>query len=148
MKKILIILAIVIAIPFAYWTLSPLFTKTVVNEKLGDATSNESSATTISQGSFIGQGVHNGQGTVKLINDGEKTFIRFENDFNVTNGPDLFVYFGKDGEYVDEAKIGELKGNIGSQNYEIPFDIDPSLYNEVWIWCRAFSVAFAKAELR
>jgi len=147
MKKILITLAIIIIIPLAYWTISPLFTQTVVDEKLEDITDNQNAIITLSQGSFIGQGTHNAEGTVKLIKDGEKTFIRFEDDFNVTNGPDLFVYFGKDGEYVNEARIGELKGNIGGQNYEIPENINPDSYNEVWIWCRAFSVAFAKAEL-
>ena len=148
MKKILIALVVVIIIPIAYWTISPLFTEKVVDEKIEDITDNQNTIITLSQGSFIGQGAHNAEGEVKLIKDGEKTFLRFEDGFQVTNGPDLFVHFGKDGKYVNEARIGELKGNIGGQNYEIPEDIDPDSYNEIWIWCRAFSVAFARAELK
>ena len=48
---------------------------------------------------------------------------------------------------VDEAFDDYLKGNIGGQNYEVPAGIDPLLYNEIWVWCRAFSVPFAKAVL-
>ncbi|MDP2651294.1 MAG: DM13 domain-containing protein, partial [bacterium] len=43
--------------------------------------------------------------------------------------------------------VAKLKGNIGSQNYELPPEINLEDYNEVWIWCRAFSVGFAKAVL-
>ena len=70
-----------------------------------------------------------------------------EDDFEVTNGPDLFVYLGRNGEYVAQTNLGRLKGNIGSQNYEIPSSIDLSQYDEAWVWCRAFAVPFGKAIL-
>ena len=70
-----------------------------------------------------------------------------EDNFNVANGPDLYVGLGKDGEYKKGTEIARLKGNIGSQNYEVSADINLEDYNEVWIWCRAFSVGFAKASL-
>lgn len=99
-------------------------------------------------GAFAGLAGHNGQGTAKLLRINGKYFVRFEDDFAVTNGPDLFVGFGKDGEYKSEAQLAPLKGNEGSQNYELPDSIDVSQYNEVWIWCRAFHVPFAKAVLQ
>lgn len=102
----------------------------------------------VRQGTFIGQALHNGEGTVKLLEVGDKHYVRFEDDFSVTNGPDLFVYFGKDGSYVDEARIAALKGNVGGQNYEVPATIDVDAYNEVWVWCRSFSVPFARAVLK
>jgi hypothetical protein len=103
--------------------------------------------TVVAQGSFVGQAFHEGEGTVTLLEVDGKHFVRFESDFKVTNGPDLFVYFGKDGAYVDAARIAELKGNVGGQNYVVPSGIDVADYNEVWIWCRAFSVPFARAVL-
>jgi hypothetical protein len=71
-------------------------------------------------------------------------------DFEVANGPDLRVYLvpgdGKDtGQHVD---IGGLKGNKGNQQYELPASIDIGEHRTVVIWCRAFSVAFARATLR
>jgi hypothetical protein len=40
-----------------------------------------------------------------------------------------------------------LTGNIGSQNYEIPADVDLDIYNTVVIWCVRFGVAFNAADL-
>ena len=73
---------------------------------------------------------------------------RFDEAFETTNGPDLYVWLVKDGDvdngYVD---LGRLKGNIGSQNYVIPEGTDLSEYDTVFIWCKAFSVLFGSAEL-
>jgi len=41
-----------------------------------------------------------------------------------------------------------LKGNIGNQQYELPGDVTVSRYSTVVIWCRAFSVLFARAPLQ
>jgi len=98
-----------------------------------------------SEGLFSGLAGHEARGTISLFKIGEDNFIRFEEDFFVTNGPDLFVHLGKDGEYIKEANLGVLKGNVGSQNYKIPEELDINNFNEVWVWCRAFSVPFGKA---
>ena len=102
----------------------------------------------VSQGMFTGLAGHSGRGTAKLLSVDGKHYIRLEDDFRVTNGPDLFAYFGRNGRYAPEARLAALKGNEGSQNYEVPAGIDPARYSEVWVWCRAFSVPFARAELR
>ena len=52
--------------------------------------------------------------------------------------------FGASGEFVD---LGDLKGNIGEQNYEIPPDVDLERFDTVVIWCVRFGVAFAAADL-
>jgi len=149
MKKIIIIILIIAAIAVGYWLASPLFINKKVGEKIEDITVNiPTEQIVIAEGNFTdADNFHKGEGTVKIIKAGDKYFVRFEDNFKTTNGPDLFVHFDKDGAYANEAKISELKGNIGSQNYEVPANINPADYNEVWIWCRAFSVPFAKAVL-
>jgi hypothetical protein len=67
----------------------------------------------------------------------------------VSNGPDLRVYLvpgdGKDtGDRID---LGGLKGNIGNQQYDVPAGANTAKYRTVVIWCRSFSVAFARATL-
>ena len=147
MKKLLIIIGVAVTAIVAYWLISPLFITKRVDEPL-EKVAAKSAVETISQGTFAGLAGHNGRGMAKLLKIDGKNYIRFEDDFRVTNGPDLFVHFGKDNQYAASARIGELKGNEGGQNYEVPSAIDPKQYNEVWIWCRSFSVPFAKAVLK
>ncbi len=98
---------------------------------------------------------HQGSGTATIyeLEDGSRV-LRFE-DFEVTNGPDLHVILTPATEvsgredvtaagYID---LGSLKGNIGSQNYEIPDDVDLDEYGTVVIYCVPFHVVFATATL-
>ncbi len=99
-------------------------------------------------GSFV-DGDHPTSGTAVVLGDGgTQRVLRLDEDFVSDNGPDLNVYLASsaevDGDYVD---LGDLKGNIGGQNYEIPADIDLAIYDTVVIWCVRFGVGFGSAEL-
>lgn len=148
MKKIFLTVGILIALGIAYKLISPLFINKTVHEGMQNLVRPGATLQVLSQGTFTGQGPHNGQGTAKLVQSGNTYFIRLEDDFQVTNGPDLFVYLGKNGQYDPSAQLAPLKGNIGGQNYEIPASLNPAGYTEVWIWCRSFRVPFAVAELK
>jgi electron transfer DM13 len=72
--------------------------------------------------------------------------------FEVDNGPDLRVYVvagpaRDESEVEDFEDLGALKGNKGDQQYDIPAGLDLGRYSTVVIWCRAFSVNFARAPL-
>ena len=94
-----------------------------------------------------GDGIHDAQGDVYTIplEDGSNV-LRLEN-FQSTNGPDLFVYLSTDENASEFINLGALKANNGNQNYEIPDDTDLEKYNKVLIWCKSFSVLFGSAEL-
>lgn len=103
---------------------------------------------TLAGGTFSGLGRYSGSGDALVLNDGsEQRFLRFEN-FETSNGPDLEVYLAVGGD-VDAGfvTLGDLKGNIGSQNYEIPADVDLGEFDTVLIWCVRFGVGFAEAQL-
>ena len=104
-------------------------------------------------GSFIDRS-HPTEGSAVVLGDGSgQRFLRFE-DFRTDNGPDLNVYLSAappdapagefDNDFVD---LGDLKGNVGSQNYEIPVGLDLDHYSTVAIWCVRFGVVFGVAEL-
>ena len=104
-------------------------------------------------GSF-GPRSHPAEGTAVVLTDGTQTFLRFDDDFATDNGPDLNVYLhtaGPDasvGDLVDDfIDLGDLKGNIGAQNYVIPGDVDLERYSTVSVWCVRFRVVFGTAEL-
>ena len=73
--------------------------------------------------------------------------------FEVDNGPDLRLYLvagdarGED-EVRDFVDLGKLRGNRGDQQYRLPPDLDLSRHSTAVVWCRAFSVLFARAPLR
>jgi hypothetical protein len=97
---------------------------------------------------------HGGAGVVLVLEleDGSR-ILRFE-DLDVDNGPDLVVILSDrapsgandyaDGEYLN---LGDLKGNQGNQNYEIPSDVDLSDWASVAIWCRRFNTTFNVAAI-
>lgn len=100
-------------------------------------------------GSFAGagDGIHNAQGSVRVLNLEDGSAVLRLEDFQVTNGPDLYVYLSTDRGASDYVDLGRLKANAGNQNYELPSGIDLSKYDNVVIWCKAFSVYFGGAQL-
>ncbi|WP_206099760.1 DM13 domain-containing protein [Longirhabdus pacifica] len=91
---------------------------------------------------------HSASGNAYTIVGEDTNYLRFEN-FETTNGPDLYVYLvSSDAEATsDGISLGKLKGNVGDQNYELPDGIDLSTYNKVVIYCKSFSVDFGYATL-
>ena len=162
MKKILIIVLSLGILGAGYWLISPFWRVEKVSEGLPTAPVATSSdmanslegesnneVSVLSKGSFTGfDKIHTGSGTAHVLSIGGKNYIRFEEDFDVNNGPDLYVGLGENGEYIEGSELGKLKGTVGSQNYELPAGIDPASVQEVWIWCKAFSVPFAMAVLK
>lgn len=94
-----------------------------------------------------GDATHHAEGRAIVLTADSMRYLRFE-EFETTNGPDLYVYLIRPGMPVrDGLQLGKLKGNMGSQNYEVPAGTDLSLYSQVAIWCRAFNVTFGLADL-
>ena len=96
-------------------------------------------------GTFQGLKGHQVTGKAEVISVGDISFLRFE-DFEVTNGPDLHVYMTKNGDVDTGIDLGKLKGNKGSQNYELS-GINTNVYDTVVIYCQPFHVYFASATL-
>ena len=103
----------------------------------------------VAQGMFAdADRFHRGSGTATLYRLDGGLVLRFE-QFQVTNGPDLHVLLatGDDprggDQYVD---LGQLKGNIGDQNYPVPTTVSDS-HRTVVIYCVPFHVVFATARL-
>jgi hypothetical protein len=125
-----------------------------MNDAMPEAISN-TEPVALAQGQFRNaDDFHQGSGTVALYQLPDGSFVlRFE-DFNVTNGPDLHVLLAnhanpttRDELHEGYLDLGSLKGNIGSQNYEIPAGTDISQFNSVVIYCMPFHVLFSVAPL-
>ncbi|MEM9012189.1 MAG: DM13 domain-containing protein [Pseudomonadota bacterium] len=97
-------------------------------------------------GSFAGESGHVTTGTGSLIQADGKWYISLADDFVFDGAPDPKVALGNDG-YDADTLLEPLKANAGAQVYEIPATIDPTQYNEIWIWCEQFSVPLGVASL-
>jgi Electron transfer DM13 len=96
---------------------------------------------------------HATRGRARVIAVAGRRYVRFE-DFRTSNGPLLKVYLSAagpagpgaafDDDFVD---LGDLKGNIGAQNYAIPRSVDLGAYRSVVVWCKRFGVPFAAARI-
>jgi hypothetical protein len=96
---------------------------------------------------------HAAQGDAKTIELAAGGRVLTLTNFEVDNGPDLRIYLvagpaTTEGEVSDFVDLGGLKGNVGNQQYELPADVKLERYSTVVIWCRAFSVLFARAPLQ
>jgi hypothetical protein len=171
MRKLMLVTGIflmLVAAAGAYW-FEPwkLFTNTTVNDtapvilETGSAPSQAPdgtapSATLIAQGELISH-EHATSGTVQLVKleDGSHQIIL--RGLSTSDGPDLRVWLTDqpvipgvqgwrvfdDGNY---RELGPLKGNRGTQVYDIPADVDPSQFRSVAIWCKRFAVSFGAAQ--
>jgi hypothetical protein len=138
-----------------YLSLS-MFRDDVVNEQVAVAASRAPSSTAprnvlLSGGRFESVR-HEAQGRAEAIELAQGGRVLTLTNFEVDNGPDLRVYLvaGRattEGEVDDFEDLGGLKGNVGNQQYEIPTNVNLDRYSTVVIWCRAFSVLFARAPL-
>lgn len=137
----------------AFWYLaSPLWIDRVVQETASAA----QTSVLVSQGSFKdADSAHRGKGNVNLFKGESGDHLLRLTDFEVTNGPDLEVWLvaKKDISSSEDVKnsqwfsLGQLKGNIGDQNYSVPTDVNIADYSSVVIWCEQFGVLFASANL-
>lgn len=138
----------------AFWYLaSPLWIDVEVAETVTQA----QAETVLWSGAFAdADRVHQGQGSATIFRGADGAMLlRLADDFQVTNGPDLYVWLVKhpgpasaadvrEAEYID---LGRLKGNIGDQNYQIPVDADLGGVGAVVVWCKQFGILFSTAAL-
>lgn len=150
--------AAIAAFVVAYFEPQKLFIDDVVHEAApvasAPAASGSQPATRVlSTGRFRSyEHATSGRALVLQLPDGHR-YVRFDR-FSTSNGPALKVYLSAapatgPGDAFDDRylSLGDLKGNIGEQNYAIPRDVDLDRYRSVVVWCRRFSVPFGAAAL-
>ena len=154
--KFAFIAIIILLIPLFWYLLSPLFIDDVVSEELPQTNTKSNQENSIeeeidfeamSMSTFKdADAFHKVSGEAIFLEGEGQKFLRLEN-FESTNGPDLFVYLATDTDATDFVDLGRLKGNKGNQNYEIPEGTNPEDYSHVLIWCKQFGVLFGSADI-
>ena len=167
-SAVLIVAVLVVLIPLGNYTLSPLWTRSTLEEASpleisagslvatphlmpaeGPAPLSEvSELRVLSEGVLAGaDAFHFGRGRVLLLEVGHGSRVLRLEGLSVRNGPDLFVYLSTSAQSVAGAlNLGALKATDGSFSYDVPVGAADTL-DYALIWCRQFGVLFASARL-
>lgn len=160
------LLTVAVLSAIVWYLASPLFVRTYMNEALptmapsvasptrsaADAPAQPSAAARVLRSGELGyvDAIHNGTGSVRVIDVGGRRYVRFE-EVMLTNAPDVHVYLSREtgGKWEEGTSLylGPLKATNGSFNYELPPTTDLAAYRSVVVWCRAFHVLITWAEL-
>jgi hypothetical protein len=102
--------------------------------------------------------LHETSGRATVYRQPDGTVILRLTDFHTSNGPDVHVVLatGDDpaiqnavpGKALASVEVGELKGNEGDQDYELPANTDFARYSTVAIYCERFHAVFGTATLQ
>jgi hypothetical protein len=103
----------------------------------------------LAKGEFAGADGHAGSGIATVVQEPSGQRILTFTEFDVDPGVDVDVYLvpGDGTDVSDRVELGNLKGNVGNQQYEIPADADLNRYATVVLWCKPFTVRIAVATL-
>lgn len=96
------------------------------------------------------------EGQFTIIEENGIRRLTLGEDFQVTDGPDLFVllspksFMDATDENADQGAVnlGALQTNIGEQSYEIPASVDLAQYQSVLIHCIEYSHLFGGADFQ
>lgn len=103
----------------------------------------------LAKGSFSGADGHVGQGEAEVVRTSAGKRLLTFTDFDVDPGAKVVVWLTREASSVgDRIELGNLKGNVGNQQYEIPSSADLSEYDTVVLYCTPFTVRIATAGLR
>ena len=114
------------------------------------ARSQESGPIELASGRFEGADGHAGSGRAAVVQQpGGERLLTFS-DFDVDPGVDVDVFLvpGDGSDVSDRVELGNLKGNVGDQQYRIPDGTDLTRYGTVVLWCNPFTVRIAVARLQ
>ena len=107
----------------------------------------------ISRGDLEGaDAFHTAHGEVLLVRSPEGAVVLRFQDYEVRNGPGLYVYLtpdpGGDVHAEGAVELSPVRATSGFVNYDVPADLDVGSFRAAVIYCKPFSVTFATAELR
>jgi hypothetical protein len=158
LRAVFIVIAVAVLV-VGWYLFRPelLFIDRTVDEEL-PATASETGgparAVVVSSGTFRGL-AHETRGIAAIHRLADGRRILRLTEFETSNGPDVRVYLVAAADATDDETVnrggfidlGAMKGNRGSQNYDVPADADFGKYRSVSIWCRRFGVNFGAASL-
>lgn len=103
----------------------------------------------IFRGTFQGTNEHAASGTIRVLGDeAGSRYVELGEDFKVVGAPDPKIGFGTDGSFEHSTVFTVVEEFEGSQTYVIPYRIDVTAYDEIYLWSDELGRVLASATLR
>lgn len=100
---------------------------------------------------FEGASFQSAQGMVRIVSIDGRLQLVFDESFDITQGPGLYVYISSKvvGSFKDlregGVEIARLKSAKGTQVYDLPADIKLEDIRSIAIGCKPYRIVFGKA---
>ncbi len=101
----------------------------------------------VAEGTFAGASGHDTRGAVTIQRTEDGLVVILGEDFFHDGAPDPRVGLGVDGAYDEASDMGALEQLAGTQTYVVPDGVEADAYDEVYIWCRQYSVPLGVAAI-
>lgn len=111
-------------------------------------TPGDTAATQQQVGQFMNGPYGNVTGQAVLLRNSNGTYQVLLENFNTSNGPDLYVYLSKEIMPANFILLEKLRSTNGNQVYNIPGTPDFAQFKYVCIHCRQYNHLFGYAQLR
>lgn len=158
MKKLIVIFVIggILGSGFGFAAAVVVYPFIFLDDLVASETLDKTDRQLVATGEFIHANpmdfIHWGKGPVSVYGD----LVHIAEGFEVGPGPRYHVYLVdkkviKNSADVESSKIvdlGRLKAFRGSQNYQLPPDIDLRKFGSVVIWCKSFGALISPATLK
>jgi len=104
-------------------------------------------------GKLTGLNDHKVTGKVTILKTDKGYVAVLSDDFLLDSAPDPQLAFGKatgtrKHGYDRSTRFAKLEKLRGKQSFPIPASIDPSKYDEIYVWCPKFYVGLGKATVK
>ncbi len=100
----------------------------------------------IETGSFVGQDGHTVSGEFQIIKQGEIHYLVLQDNFKFDGAPAPKIGFSQNDQFSEDTLFSGLNFDEGKQIYRLPFDFNPTQYDEVTLWCDKFNANLAEAK--
>lgn len=85
-------------------------------------------------GAFEGQNNFVAEGNARIIESKGRHFVALDDNFNVGRARSATLCFGNGGQYDEFTIFTVVEERSGSQVYRVPVSIDPTMYNELYVF--------------
>jgi Electron transfer DM13 len=133
--------------------------KLFINKTVNEAPPSQATGSSkpLLAGKFVGE-VHKTTGRAAVYQQADGSRVLRLTEFSTSNGPAVHVLL-IDGKSLDPTKdfslgavknvdLGDLKGNQGDQDYQVPSEVKFDQMNTVAIYCERFHANFGAAMLQ